>query len=566
VLRDGIDWAEVGAGGRFERIVSTLLSTLHPDSERIDGAGGDDGRDHQLRTGDRLDLWQSKYFLRRLSESRSRTRQITQSLEVAAALEPASWTLVTPMVPSPEERAWFEQLGRGYRFPVSWKGGDWLDARLAEHPAIVRYFHGPHDSYVALLRELADERDALVDGLAAALPRIETLAAKINDSNPFYRVDFTVRDGRIVGVELCPQYRGAEQDSPVTLGFTVITGPADAELAERFRAAMEWGEQVVLPASHVRNVAVDGPPGFGGTHDRAEVVIGPAPAEPVDLPMRLALRAPDGRQLCTLPIRCVTRFAGLRGVTLCGQDLTGVVDIRLRLDPQEHQFTLTLSSDWSRPLLPGAALPVLRFLRHAVPPSTLELTVLTVTTRPVSVPPGLGVSEEHLRLVEDLDRLQAATGEQFPVPRDLTLEDFAQLRRAIRLLDGDQVPIGTGPITVHVTDPRPYLEVFDRTPLAPMTIDSDDPYIAQVAGHDIPLGRYTVRLAQAQLDRSSITPTADGGHRLQVHPGPDTAIEIALTPAPATDERHTVAPCPTAPTGGGRGVGDHDGGEDETRR
>jgi hypothetical protein len=25
-VKDGIDWAEVGAGGRFEKIVSTLLS------------------------------------------------------------------------------------------------------------------------------------------------------------------------------------------------------------------------------------------------------------------------------------------------------------------------------------------------------------------------------------------------------------------------------------------------------------------------------------------------------------------------------------------------------------
>src|SRR4051812_5919577 len=58
-VKDGIDWTEVGAGGRFEKIVSTLLSTLRPDSERIDGAGGDGGRDHQLRSDDRLDLWQS---------------------------------------------------------------------------------------------------------------------------------------------------------------------------------------------------------------------------------------------------------------------------------------------------------------------------------------------------------------------------------------------------------------------------------------------------------------------------------------------------------------------------
>lgn len=97
-MRDGIDWLEVGAGGRFEKIVGVLLSTLHPGSRRIDGAGGDGGRDHQFQIDDKLVVWQSKYFSGRLSTG-SRKRQITNSLITAAALQPDSWTLVTPMVP-----------------------------------------------------------------------------------------------------------------------------------------------------------------------------------------------------------------------------------------------------------------------------------------------------------------------------------------------------------------------------------------------------------------------------------------------------------------------------------
>lgn len=140
-MKDGIDWTEVGAGGRFEKIVSTLLSTLHPESERIDGAGGDGGRDHQLRSDDRHDLWQSKYFLRRLSESPTRKGQVTESLQTAARLRPDSWTLVTPMVPTPGERAWFDELASEYPFPVVWRGGDWLDAQLALYPAIRSSLH-----------------------------------------------------------------------------------------------------------------------------------------------------------------------------------------------------------------------------------------------------------------------------------------------------------------------------------------------------------------------------------------------------------------------------------------
>lgn len=166
-MRDGIDWREVGAGGRFEQIVSVLLSTLHPGSRRIDGSGGDGGRDHQFEVDGRLELWQSKYFLGRLAE-KGRKRQVTDSLLTAAALQPDSWTLVTPMVPTPEELAWLRELQHQYPFPLDWKGGDWLDAELMLHPSIVRHFNSANDEYVALLRELSQEQEALVDGLPAA--------------------------------------------------------------------------------------------------------------------------------------------------------------------------------------------------------------------------------------------------------------------------------------------------------------------------------------------------------------------------------------------------------------
>lgn len=106
-----------------------------------------------MRADGRLDLWQSKYFRRRLSESSTRKRQVIQSLETAATLQPDSWTLVTLMVPSPAERVWFDELAHDYPFPIVWRGGDWLDAHLAKHPAIVR-FMSANDEYVALLREL----------------------------------------------------------------------------------------------------------------------------------------------------------------------------------------------------------------------------------------------------------------------------------------------------------------------------------------------------------------------------------------------------------------------------
>ncbi|WP_125806222.1 hypothetical protein [Actinoplanes sp. ATCC 53533] len=159
------------------------------------------------------------------------------------------------------------------------------------------------DEYVELLRELQQEQDALVDGLPAALPRIQQLASRINDSNPFYRVDFDVRDGMIVTTQLVPKYVGAERDSPVTFGFTLSTNIANAELVEQLRSAMDWGGRVELPAEAVHNVVVKGPPGFGAEWEHAHITIGPAPSQPVDMDMRLLIHNEDGRQVGALPAR-----------------------------------------------------------------------------------------------------------------------------------------------------------------------------------------------------------------------------------------------------------------------
>lgn len=525
-MKDGIDWTKVGSGVRFEKIVSILLSTLHPDSERIDGSGGDGGRDHQLRADGRLDLWQSKYFLRRLSESSTRKGQITNSLDTAAALQPDSWTLVTPMVPNPAERAWFDELAANYPFPLVWRGGDWLDAHLAEHPAIVRYFMSANDEYVALLRELGQEQEALVDGLPAAVPRIERLAAKMNDSDPFYTVDFTVQDGQVVSAHLRSKYVGAERDSPIRMSFTMVAGPATAELDASLRSALDWGTAAVLPASYVRNVVIAGPPGFGGVHDRADITIDPAPLEPIDLGMRLVLQTSDGQHLAALPARLVARRAGIRGVTLHGRDTTGVVEARLRLVPDESRFMLALTATWSHPLLPGAALPILRFLQHATPPNTLSFSLGdTLTTTPVMVPVAMKVPEETVRLVENLERLQTAAGEPFPVPREGTLEDQREIRRAVQLLDGQRVKAGTESVKVGMTDLHRFVEALDQSLTRTVRISPSEPYIAHVAGHDLDLGPYTIEIPGAQLGAAAVV---EGGHEVDLLPQPGSCIEIVL--------------------------------------
>lgn len=52
-----VRWEDFEQSPLFEDMGSVLLSRLHPHAERIDGAGGDGGRDVQLRTPQTLDIF-----------------------------------------------------------------------------------------------------------------------------------------------------------------------------------------------------------------------------------------------------------------------------------------------------------------------------------------------------------------------------------------------------------------------------------------------------------------------------------------------------------------------------
>ena len=58
----------------YEDMVSFLLSRLHPDAQRIDGKGGDGGRDVQMargQDGQIVDAFELKSFTVRMTSSRA---------------------------------------------------------------------------------------------------------------------------------------------------------------------------------------------------------------------------------------------------------------------------------------------------------------------------------------------------------------------------------------------------------------------------------------------------------------------------------------------------------------
>ncbi|MGE3572895.1 MAG: hypothetical protein AB7J35_02420 [Dehalococcoidia bacterium] len=85
----------------FDDLVSVLLSRTHPGSRRIDGAGGDGGRDVYFNGPSGECIFQLKSFAGRLSASRK--AQIRKSLQKAEQRKPERWWLVVPIDPTPAD-------------------------------------------------------------------------------------------------------------------------------------------------------------------------------------------------------------------------------------------------------------------------------------------------------------------------------------------------------------------------------------------------------------------------------------------------------------------------------
>ena len=135
-----IRWEEIERQ-RYEDMVSVLLNRLHPEAQRIDGKGGDGGRDVQIVHGQNnqiIHAFELKSFTGRIDKTRP--RQVVRSLERAAGLKPVQWTLVVPIDPTPSEDKWFRRLGKDYCFPTKWLGRTWLDEKMSAFPDIRRYF------------------------------------------------------------------------------------------------------------------------------------------------------------------------------------------------------------------------------------------------------------------------------------------------------------------------------------------------------------------------------------------------------------------------------------------
>ena len=109
---------------QYEDMVSVLLSR-ELQTHRVDGSGGDGGRDCYFSDDNGTDAYELKSFTGRMTQRRR--RQVKRSLARAMDQPTRSWTLVVPIDATPPEQAWFDSLQADISARLNWKDKTWLE-------------------------------------------------------------------------------------------------------------------------------------------------------------------------------------------------------------------------------------------------------------------------------------------------------------------------------------------------------------------------------------------------------------------------------------------------------
>lgn len=485
-----VNWETLDAK-RVEDLVSSLLNVLYPDrAQRIDGIGGDDGRDVQLTLTDGIHAFEIKSHTGRIRPNRR--RQVERSLARAVLLSPESWTLLVPVDPNPTELKWFEQLQKATPFPISWRGRTWLDTELAKRPYLERYWvHTTADEIEHLLELARQEEAGLAEGAVDAMERARRVAELLNESNPFWRFEITT-DGESSSVRPIPRYRGADRDAPITFSVT-LAFPKTSEaqvVADELRAAFDFGTIARIPSDYIREVTVDAPIPLIPKEGAKSIEIGPSERVKEPVPMLLGVSAPDGTPLGELPISMVVTSRGERGSKLKGTDRSGIVQLDMTIDAIDHRATVNISVVYPKTaFFANEVRDPTRVLRHALKPNLLEFRTLddSMVSRGESPFDEPFVEEGFEGFLDDLVLLQWASGLNRPVGPNFSNREVIEVDEAARLLRGEtlegtwtslEMTVGSfssdkarrdlaaGPHSLRIVGPRPQVATITGTAYA----------------------------------------------------------------------------------------------------
>lgn len=521
----------------YEDMVSCLLSHLNRETRRIDGSGGDGGRDVQFELPDGLHIFELKSFTDRMTQGRR--RQVERSLARAAKLKPVRSELIVPIDPTVKELDWFNGLRKKYSFPIEWRGKTWLDTHFAERLFIWRYFcEGAKAEVFELLRELHKEEAGLERGMPDVIERLQALALRANELDPFFVFKVEL-DGPRTKVAVIPRYKGALEDRPITVRidfvFPTDTPEGQAKLAE-FQRANDYGAPIEIEPDFIRHVDIDAPAGLGGTFERMHISIGPGHvpwATPIDFEF-LAVNE-SGDPVERLVVTLAPESAGQKGVIMTGHDRSGLFHAQIIFGPEpvvSNNVKLALESG---PFVPHELLEAVRFFAslHAPNQLTVRMTNGSLSAQPVSCPSESLIEPVFAEFVGNLAMIQAATGIVREVPGDLEHTDLANAAAGAALVRGEEAQQSWTELNLRLNESLhgPQRRLAAEQPIF-FKAELEGAHIVPVCGIEYPIGRKrqieAVGRVEPALAQTLLTDDETEVAELVLHPEPNTHMKVRI--------------------------------------
>ncbi|MGW5369618.1 caspase family protein [Streptomyces sp. NPDC004009] len=281
------------------------------------------------------------------------------------------------------------------------------------------------------------------------------------------------------------------EGSEITATVDFSAGQGGAALRATFEQVMKYGGSVSLAAPVVKEVVVSRQNYPISRLTPVELRIESIP-EAIEPPIQgtLSLHSDSGIPLHSISLQLTERLRGSSGMTLNGSDYGHTARLSVVNDPGRWHLKIANISVDGR-VVPAAALPLLRLLRNAKAGRIIRMVLWQGEVRHEleQALPCDWQGEDFSRWVsylEDLDRLQSATGVSFPVPEGTTSRDVESVRKALQLIDGKALRIGRGPVSMDLTPIEGTLEAvimpggFDLAVVRP--------------SHEIKVGEWSVNL------------------------------------------------------------------------
>ncbi|MEV4513802.1 hypothetical protein AB0K00_33195 [Dactylosporangium sp. NPDC049525] len=431
----------------FDRRVEALLCRLYdgPDDEvrAYDGRGGDGGRDVVVRQGQRLRIFQLKYFRDGFgSERRTQRRQITKSFREAMTHQPDEWTLVIPTNPTPGEEQFVRDLGADHQgVKTRILGRAELDNWFARHGDLLAYF--TRDQLLEAASVFQQETAILAGGLVDLTARNRALAHVADTLDPHWAVRTVINgDGVIHRIEA--KHPNAHAFSPITLtiGADAI-GPEHADLRPVVRRVLGFGtaDRLVLPPEVTRRLTHTGPswlPAPGG-YLEIEAVAAELPADH-EVAARLTAIAADGRRTASFQGMVSRVGRGHLGSSLTLRfDNTAVIEM---LVGNDHQTRMDGNFRFSR-AMPATVLQTIAMYRSLQDSASMEFEIDGEQAGTFHRDAPSAADDEQRRLLaitellaDDLSVVQRHCQTYFHIPDEISVDDRIDLRIARLLIEG----------------------------------------------------------------------------------------------------------------------------------